>query len=85
MIVRKNSTFLKTITYKLYTNLIEFIYNTVFDEHETEDCPKQESLEQEVKTHSSYHAIRTERRPYCDACEMFGHSISDCPQNNETF
>jgi CAP-Gly domain-containing linker protein 1 len=57
----------------------------VFDEHETEDCPKQESLDQEVRTHSSYHAIRTERRPYCDVCEMFGHSISDCPQNNETF
>eukprot|EP00057_Strongylocentrotus_purpuratus_P028196 XP_011682670.1 PREDICTED: CAP-Gly domain-containing linker protein 1 isoform X1 [Strongylocentrotus purpuratus] len=48
----------------------------VFDLHETEDCPLQASSDSPPAT--QYHGTRTEVRPYCDICEVFGHWTENC-------
>ncbi len=60
-----------------------------FDLHDTEDCPTQAQTEEEESGHTRAGAPRpgapgAAPRPYCEACEMFGHWSSDCDQQ-ETF
>ncbi|XP_058815206.1 restin homolog isoform X4 [Topomyia yanbarensis] len=59
-----------------------------FDLHETEDCPKQSSdSPPESLKHPS--ADSKERklpppRKYCEGCEVFGHELGECP-DDETY
>jgi len=57
-----------------------------FDIHDTEDCPKQATVVEEISNHSKHGGKRKPPapRPYCDTCEMFGHDTVDC-NDNETF
>ncbi|XP_051776923.1 CAP-Gly domain-containing linker protein 1 isoform X6 [Erpetoichthys calabaricus] len=54
-----------------------------FDLHETEDCPTQDQTP-ETPPHSTYHGSRSDERPYCDICEVFGHWTNSC-NDDETF
>ncbi|XP_063171686.1 CAP-Gly domain-containing linker protein 1 isoform X3 [Candoia aspera] len=54
-----------------------------FDLHDTEDCPTQAQAPEEP-LHSTYHGSRTEERPYCEICEVFGHWATNC-NDDETF
>lgn len=49
-----------------------------FDVHDTADCPIQCSLEEETVTHSHHGSPRRSTRPYCDVCEVFGHTSAEC-------
>lgn len=59
---------------RLYCDMCE-----VFDQHDTDDCPKQSSL---IDDHSSRERVLPAPRAYCDKCEAFGH---DCNENDETY
>jgi hypothetical protein len=58
----------------------------LFDSHETEECPKQEALRFERTKHHVYQSngniipSKSQPRLYCDKCEAFGHSATDCPK-----
>ncbi|XP_038619692.1 CAP-Gly domain-containing linker protein 1 isoform X4 [Tachyglossus aculeatus] len=54
-----------------------------FDLHDTEDCPTQAQVSEEPP-HSTHHGSRSEERPYCEICEMFGHWATNC-NDDETF
>uniref|UniRef100_W5MDR9 CAP-Gly domain containing linker protein 1 n=1 Tax=Lepisosteus oculatus TaxID=7918 RepID=W5MDR9_LEPOC len=54
-----------------------------FDLHDTEDCPTQAQLP-DSPPHTAYHGSRTDERPYCGLCEVFGHWTSNC-NDDETF
>nr|XP_025123502.1 CAP-Gly domain-containing linker protein 1 isoform X11 [Bubalus bubalis] len=54
-----------------------------FDLHDTEDCPTQAQMSEDPP-HSTHHGSRSEERPYCDICEMFGHWATNC-NDDETF
>ncbi|XP_074061625.1 CAP-Gly domain-containing linker protein 1 isoform X5 [Macrotis lagotis] len=54
-----------------------------FDQHDTEDCPTQTQVSEDPP-HSTHHGSRSEERPYCDICEMFGHWTTNC-NDDETF
>ncbi|XP_035794101.1 restin homolog isoform X3 [Anopheles albimanus] len=61
-----------------------------FDQHETEDCPKQcsDSPPESLK-HPGGGGDAKERklpapRKYCESCEVFGHEIGECP-DDETY
>ena len=54
----------------------------VFDEHETDECPLQESGEDTGGI--QHHGDRNHERPYCGICEMFGHWSEDC-NDEQTF
>ncbi len=60
-----------------------------FDLHDTEDCPTQAQVEEEESGHTRSRAPRpgdpqAQPRPYCEACEVFGHWQGDC-DDQETF
>ncbi|XP_055635874.1 restin homolog isoform X3 [Toxorhynchites rutilus septentrionalis] len=59
-----------------------------FDQHETEDCPKQGS---DSPPESLKHPLGDEKerkipppRKYCEGCEVFGHEFGECP-DDETY
>uniref|UniRef100_A0A8C9VPA2 CAP-Gly domain containing linker protein 1 n=1 Tax=Scleropages formosus TaxID=113540 RepID=A0A8C9VPA2_SCLFO len=54
-----------------------------FDLHDTEDCPTQTQLP-DSPPHTTYHGSRSDERPYCDICEMFGHWTDSC-NDDQTF
>ncbi|XP_062547632.1 restin homolog isoform X5 [Armigeres subalbatus] len=59
-----------------------------FDQHETEDCPKQcsDSPPESLK-HPSAEAKERKIPPprkYCEGCEVFGHELGECP-DDETY
>ncbi|XP_048957699.1 CAP-Gly domain-containing linker protein 1 isoform X9 [Canis lupus dingo] len=54
-----------------------------FDLHDTEDCPTQAQASEDPP-HSTHHGSRSEERPYCEICEVFGHWASHC-NDDETF
>ncbi|XP_073079909.1 CAP-Gly domain-containing linker protein 1 isoform X13 [Manis javanica] len=54
-----------------------------FDLHDTEDCPTQAQMSDDPP-HSTHHGSRSEERPYCEICEMFGHWATNC-NDDETF
>ncbi|XP_005403151.1 PREDICTED: CAP-Gly domain-containing linker protein 1 isoform X12 [Chinchilla lanigera] len=54
-----------------------------FDLHDTEDCPTQAQISEDPP-HSTHHGSRSEERPYCEICEMFGHWATNC-NDDETF
>ncbi|XP_036028327.1 CAP-Gly domain-containing linker protein 1 isoform X15 [Onychomys torridus] len=54
-----------------------------FDLHDTEDCPTQAQVAEDPP-HSTHHGSRSEERPYCEICEMFGHWATNC-NDDETF
>ena len=55
----------------------------MFDLHDTEDCPKQMMDEPDMEA-TQYHGDRSSERPYCEACEVFGHWTGEC-DDEETF
>ncbi|XP_053694329.1 restin homolog isoform X3 [Sabethes cyaneus] len=59
-----------------------------FDQHETEDCPKQcsDSPPESLKHPSADSKERKlpPPRKYCDGCEVFGHELGECP-DDETY
>ncbi|CAB4000974.1 Hypothetical predicted protein [Paramuricea clavata] len=54
----------------------------VFDEHETDECPLQESGDDGGGV--QHHGDRNHERPYCGICEVFGHWSEDC-NDEQTF
>ncbi|PIO72597.1 hypothetical protein TELCIR_05461 [Teladorsagia circumcincta] len=56
---------------RMYCDICE-----TFDQHETEDCPKQEVQEEMVRTKPKKPPPPS--REYCDYCEMFGHDTFAC-------
>ncbi|KAG7498620.1 hypothetical protein JOB18_015329 [Solea senegalensis] len=54
-----------------------------FDLHDTEDCPTQAQSPDSVP-HSTYHGKASDKRPYCDICEAFGHATESC-NDDQTF
>jgi CAP-Gly domain-containing linker protein 1 len=56
----------------------------VFDQHDTDDCPKQSSLvdDQPQVDHQSRERLLPPPRLYCEKCEEFDH---DCNEVDETF
>ncbi|KAI1901172.1 hypothetical protein AGOR_G00057450 [Albula goreensis] len=54
-----------------------------FDLHDTEDCPTQAQLP-DSPPHTAYHGNRSDERPYCDICEVFGHWTDSC-NDDQTF
>ncbi|XP_068135559.1 CAP-Gly domain-containing linker protein 1-like isoform X2 [Hyperolius riggenbachi] len=52
-----------------------------FDKHGTDDCIIHAVLPVSLP-HSLYHGRRKEKRPYCDACERFGHWTLNCPNGD---
>ncbi|ESO84678.1 hypothetical protein LOTGIDRAFT_131859, partial [Lottia gigantea] len=48
----------------------------IFDKHDTDDCPTQAMSESPEP--SRHHGSRESDRPYCETCEVFGHSTEDC-------
>ncbi|XP_069475716.1 CAP-Gly domain-containing linker protein 1 isoform X12 [Ambystoma mexicanum] len=54
-----------------------------FDLHDTEDCPTQTQMP-DSPPHTTYHGSKSDERPYCDICEVFGHWASNC-NDDETF
>ncbi|CAN7984803.1 unnamed protein product [Ixodes hexagonus] len=55
-----------------------------FDVHDTADCPIQCSIEEEMTSHSHHSVARHSSRPYCEVCEVFGHTSAECDPS-ETF
>ncbi|CAN7985125.1 unnamed protein product [Ixodes pacificus] len=55
-----------------------------FDVHDTADCPVQCSIEEEMSSHSHHSVARHSSRPYCNVCEVFGHTSAECDPS-ETF
>ncbi|CAF4509086.1 unnamed protein product, partial [Rotaria magnacalcarata] len=51
----------------------------IFDEHDTDDCPKQNSM---IDDHHSHERVIPPARLYCEKCEEFGH---DCNEVDETY
>ncbi|CAF1284245.1 unnamed protein product [Rotaria sordida] len=64
---------------RLYCDMCE-----VFDEHDTDDCPKQSSMidDQPPHDHHSHERVIPPPRLYCEKCEEFGH---DCNEVDETY
>ncbi|ESN96561.1 hypothetical protein HELRODRAFT_68290, partial [Helobdella robusta] len=61
----------------------------VFDLHDTDDCPKQcglteDDFDAEGNPASKYHGDPSLERPYCEICEVFGHTTEEC-QDDQTF
>ncbi|XP_043952615.1 CAP-Gly domain-containing linker protein 1 isoform X3 [Gambusia affinis] len=54
-----------------------------FDLHDTEDCPTQAQSPDSIP-HTAYHGNPADERPYCDICEVFGHSTNSC-NDDQTF
>ena len=56
----------------------------VFDQHDTDDCPKQSSLidDQPPVDHHSRDRVLPPPRLYCEKCEQFDH---DCNEIDETY
>ncbi|XP_051544932.1 CAP-Gly domain-containing linker protein 1-like isoform X2 [Myxocyprinus asiaticus] len=54
-----------------------------FDLHDTEDCPTQDQM-LDSPPHTTYHGSPNDERPYCDICEVFGHSTESC-NDDQTF
>ena len=56
----------------------------VFDEHDTDDCPKQSSMidDQPVGDSSTREKVLPPPRLYCEKCEEFDH---DCDEPDETY
>uniref|UniRef100_A0A096LTP8 CAP-Gly domain-containing linker protein 1-like n=1 Tax=Poecilia formosa TaxID=48698 RepID=A0A096LTP8_POEFO len=54
-----------------------------FDLHDTEDCPTQAQSPDSIP-HTTYHGNPSEERPYCDICEVFGHTTESC-NDDQTF
>uniref|UniRef100_A0A1A8QSR9 CAP-Gly domain-containing protein n=1 Tax=Nothobranchius rachovii TaxID=451742 RepID=A0A1A8QSR9_9TELE len=54
-----------------------------FDLHDTEDCPTQEQMP-DSPPHTTYHGNKSDERPYCDTCEVFGHWTDFC-NDDQTF
>uniref|UniRef100_A0A1A7W9X1 CAP-GLY domain containing linker protein 1a n=1 Tax=Iconisemion striatum TaxID=60296 RepID=A0A1A7W9X1_9TELE len=54
-----------------------------FDLHDTEDCPTQAQLP-DSPLHTTYHGNKSDERPYCDTCEVFGHWTDFC-NDDQTF
>ena len=56
----------------------------VFDQHDTDDCPKQSSMVDEPATATGPLRERVLPAPrlYCEKCEEFGH---DCNEIDETY
>ncbi len=58
-----------------------------FDLHDTEDCPTQAMSDPETEESSASHTKsggqRGQVREYCTKCEMFGHSIDKCDNDEE--
>ena len=56
----------------------------VFDQHDTDDCPKQSSLvdDQPPLEHQTRERVLPPPRQYCEKCEEFGH---DCNESDETY
>jgi CAP-Gly domain-containing linker protein 1 len=48
----------------------------VFDLHDTDDCPQQGTSSSPPASH--HHGCRSDQRPYCTVCEVFGHSAEQC-------
>ena len=59
---------------RLYCDMCE-----VFDQHDTDDCPKQSSL---IDDQQPRERVLPAPRLYCDKCEVFGH---DCNEIDETY
>ncbi|CAB3359847.1 Hypothetical predicted protein [Cloeon dipterum] len=59
---------------RLYCDICE-----IFDQHETEDCPKQmgDSPPPSPKDGKKKKTPPADR-PYCETCEVFGHSTEEC-------
>nr|XP_042899072.1 CAP-Gly domain-containing linker protein 1 isoform X3 [Parasteatoda tepidariorum] len=57
----------------------------MFDLHDTDDCPKQESYidDGEVPNLVPQGVRKLEERPYCNNCEVFGHWTLDCNEEEE--
>ena len=53
----------------------------VFDQHDTEDCPKQAMEDEGIGT--QHHGNRGEERPYCVICE--GESKQGMDENTGSF
>ncbi|CAF1001129.1 unnamed protein product [Rotaria magnacalcarata] len=64
----------KTSAPRLYCDMCE-----IFDEHDTDDCPKQNSM---IDDHHSHERVIPPARLYCEKCEEFGH---DCNEVDETY
>ncbi|CAF4743492.1 unnamed protein product [Rotaria sp. Silwood1] len=64
---------------RLYCDMCE-----VFDQHDTDDCPKQSSMidDQLHNDHHSHERVVQPPRQYCEKCEEFGH---DCNEVDETY
>ncbi|CAF2613624.1 unnamed protein product [Rotaria sp. Silwood2] len=56
----------------------------LFDQHDTDDCPKQSSMidDQPHSDHHSHDRVLPPPRLYCEKCEEFGH---DCNEADETY
>lgn len=55
-----------------------------FDLHDTEDCPTQAQMSEDPP-HSTHHGSRSEERPYCEICEMFGHWATNCNDDENIY
>jgi len=65
------------IRVRLYCDICE-----IFDSHDTEDCPLQDQNDHERSLHkTTNNFVQGEQRPFCDECEVFGHSTDDCPES----
>jgi CAP-Gly domain-containing linker protein 1 len=53
-----------------------------FDKHETEDCPLQSSDSPTPMMRDEERERKLpEPRKYCESCEVFGHEIGECPDD----
>ncbi|CAF3949096.1 unnamed protein product [Adineta steineri] len=70
---------MKSSAPRLYCDMCE-----VFDQHDTDDCPKQSSLldEQPQIDHQTRERVLPPPRLYCEKCEEFDH---DCNEADETY
>ncbi|CAF0767614.1 unnamed protein product [Didymodactylos carnosus] len=72
----------KTLLPRLYCDMCE-----VFDQHDTDDCPKQSSITEEHQNHTNNsNSARSSKvdRLYCAKCEEFDH-VCDDADPDETF
>jgi len=59
----------------------------IFDKHDTEDCPLQSSDSPPATPliqNSSKERVIPPPRKYCDSCEVFGHEVGEC-DDEDTF
>ncbi|CAF0739802.1 unnamed protein product [Didymodactylos carnosus] len=74
----------KTLLPRLYCDMCE-----VFDQHDTDDCPKQSSITEEHQNHTNNsNSARSSKvdRLYCAKCEEFDHVCDDADADpDETF